>query len=323
MDFTKTIAIAIFAAAGLTGAAAAQERGGQGGSVPDLPACGTMPGGADSYDCACAPDFALKSVWGSGPLFTADSDICTAALHSGIIGRQGGPLSVARGPGQASYSGSERNGVTTGNWGAYDSSIKVAGYSSGADTAVFNMGECAPLPADLEEAICSCPAGAGGSGSVWGSNPYTADSDICTAAIHAGVTDTNGGTLVLQRRPGQSDYPGSSANGVTSRDWGSFDESIGIAAVTEGGKGSGARVSLEDAPACDALPEGDAPEACGCTEDFGTGSVWDSGPYTGDSDICTAALHSGAIGPEGGLVEVTRLPGQSDYQGSAENGVTT
>lgn len=305
------------------GPAAAQERGGQGGAAPDLARCGEMPSGADSHDCACPADFALGNIWGSGPLYTADSDICTAALHSGVIGRQGGLLSVARAPGQPGYAGSDRNGVVSRDWGAFDSSIKMTGYAVGGDTSVFDMGACAPLPADLQEAICACEPGANSGGSIWGSNPYTADSDICIAAIHAGVIGAEGGTLVLRRRPGQSDYPGSTAHGITSSDWGSYDESIYLAAVARGGKETGARLSMADTPACGALPEDGLPAACACAPDLAAGPVWGSGPYTGDSDICTAARHSGAIGAGGGLIEVTRLPGQSDYPGSTENGVQT
>ncbi len=320
--------IRMIAAAGavglcLSGAAQAQGRGGQGGAAADLPECGVMPDGTERLDCSCDAGFETGAIWGGAPFYTADSDICTAALHAGIVSQQaGGAVTAARAPGQAAYPGSSANGVTSGEWGSYDSSIKLAGYGAAQGGAVFDLGACAPLPADIDEAICACTPGEGGGGSVWGSNPYTADSDICTAAIHAGVIGTDGGKLVLRRAPGQAEYGGSEAHGVTTGSWGSYDESIAIAAVPRGGKTGGARPALADAPACDAVPEDGAPVICGCTEGFARGPIWGSGPYTGDSDICTAALHAGAIGAAGGLIELRRFAGQPAYEGSDRNGIT-
>ena len=47
------------------------------------------------------------------------------------------------------------------------------------------------------------------------------------------------------------------------------------------------------------------------------------GDYTDDSDLCRAALHAGAIGPEGGPVTVVRSDGRPLYVGSSRNGVTS
>lgn len=49
-----------------------------------------------------------------------------------------------------------------------------------------------------------------------------------------------------------------------------------------------------------------------------------SGPYTDDSSICTAAVHSGAIHPKaGGAVTIEVRPGQSAYSGSTRNYITS
>jgi hypothetical protein len=60
-----------------------------------------------------------------------------------------------------------------------------------------------------------------------------------------------------------------------------------------------------------------------CDGKCGGGSVWGSGPYTGDSDICSAAQHAGVIGESGGVFKVTNAPGCDSYTGSTANGVTT
>ena len=63
--------------------------------------------------------------------------------------------------------------------------------------------------------------------SVWGTDVYTDDSSICTAAVHAGkITRTAGGTVTIEIRPGQSAYVGATRNGVTSSSYGSWDGSF-------------------------------------------------------------------------------------------------
>ncbi len=61
----------------------------------------------------------------------------------------------------------------------------------------------------------------------WGTDIYTDDSSIGTAAVHAGlITFAAGGTVTIRILPGQSSYTGSTANGVTSGDYGSWDGSF-------------------------------------------------------------------------------------------------
>jgi hypothetical protein len=55
---------------------------------------------------------------------------------------------------------------------------------------------------------------------VWGSGPYTDDSGICKAAVHAGVLNNDaGGPVQLVFDAGGSSYKGSQQNGVTSQDY--------------------------------------------------------------------------------------------------------
>lgn len=65
-----------------------------------------------------------------------------------------------------------------------------------------------------------CPAiGNAAMGAVWGTDIYTDDSAICVAALHAGAITTEGGTVTIEILPGQSNYPGSTRNGVTTFAW--------------------------------------------------------------------------------------------------------
>jgi hypothetical protein len=59
-------------------------------------------------------------------IYTDDSTVCYAGIHAGVIDNSGGPILVTILPGQASYTGSTRNGFTTLSWGAYPGSVSVS-----------------------------------------------------------------------------------------------------------------------------------------------------------------------------------------------------
>ncbi|HTJ33320.1 MAG TPA: Hsp70 family protein [Dactylosporangium sp.] len=62
----------------------------------------------------------------------------------------------------------------------------------------------------------NCPAD-GSIGTVWGSGPYTTDSSVCTAAVHAGkITLAGGGRVVIKIRPGESSYEGTTQNDIVT-----------------------------------------------------------------------------------------------------------
>ena len=68
-----------------------------------------------------------------------------------------------------------------------------------------------------------CPAEGDPAYDIWGSGPYTDDSAICVAAVHAGViTAAKGGTVSFEVQTGAQSYRGSSANGLTSLDYGAW-----------------------------------------------------------------------------------------------------
>ncbi|WP_068279579.1 LCCL domain-containing protein [Aldersonia kunmingensis] len=82
---------------------------------------------------------------------------------------------------------------------------------------------------DGGRASFACPPN-GSLDTVWGSGYYTDDSSVCNAAVHAGViTREAGGTVIIEISPGMSSYQGSTANGVTSLDWGSWGGSFQVA----------------------------------------------------------------------------------------------
>src|SRR5262249_17277707 len=85
----------------------------------------TSLNGADgeTLTLACSPGGQPRSVWGSD-IYTSDSSVCTAAVHSGLITfQQGGTVTVELRPGRPVYGASERNGVTTSAYGPWQSSF--------------------------------------------------------------------------------------------------------------------------------------------------------------------------------------------------------
>jgi hypothetical protein len=76
----------------------------------------------DRITVQCSTNGQLGGVWGTGT-YTDDSSICTAAVHAGIITvDKGGQVVIQIAPGQASYSGSVANGITSSSYDSFDGS---------------------------------------------------------------------------------------------------------------------------------------------------------------------------------------------------------
>jgi hypothetical protein len=96
-----------------------------------------------------------------------------------------------------------------------------AGAAAAADACKASFDDYGDPAASV---ACDCPALAM-PGIVYGTLVYTSDSDICTAARHAGQIDAAAGTVKLRGTGGCQTYPGSVRNGVTSETWGAWDRS--------------------------------------------------------------------------------------------------
>jgi hypothetical protein len=72
----------------------------------------------------------------------------------------------------------------------------------------------------------NCPPN-GTISTVWGSEPYTSDSSVCTAAVHEGqISLEDGGWVVIFMRPGENSYAGTNSNGVESLSYDDYDSSF-------------------------------------------------------------------------------------------------
>ncbi|KAM4021497.1 uncharacterized protein ACNLHF_026872 isoform 2-T2 [Anomaloglossus baeobatrachus] len=194
-----------------------------------------LPG--SSAEVLCPADCLTNggSVWGSD-VYTNDSSICRAAIHAGKIPNNGGQVSVQKSPGQSSYTGSTRNGVSTKNYGPWPGSFLFISTRPVSPEPTKETTQRPPvtasctttardLPGSSAEVLCPADCLTNG-GSVWGSDVYTNDSSICRAAIHAGKIPNNGGQVSVQKSPGQSSYTGSTRNGVSTKNYGSWPGSF-------------------------------------------------------------------------------------------------
>ncbi len=197
-------------------------RAAQPGSAEPCP--DRLDGQTPSLTCECtgAAARAGGSVWGSD-VYTADSALCRAALHAGVIGEDGGIINVREAPGRGSYPAVNRNGVSSSSWASYPRSITFRG-----ERVASRITACPDrLDASTPSLTCECSdVAVGGGGTVWGSTFYTADSALCRAALHAGVVGEEGGVVEVREAPGRGSYPAVNRNGVSSASWASYPRSI-------------------------------------------------------------------------------------------------
>ncbi|MGV8840656.1 MAG: LCCL domain-containing protein [Bauldia sp.] len=74
-----------------------------------------------------------------------------------------------------------------------------------------------------------CPAlGDATPAAVWGAGPYTDDSSVCAAAVHAGAIGTGGGLVTIEIAAGQASYQGMVRNGISTNPWGAFQGSFRV-----------------------------------------------------------------------------------------------
>ena len=72
----------------------------------------------DAYEHACAPGGEAGRIWGT-TIYTADSSICAAAVHAGVItAEDGGLVAIEVVAGQDTYEGTEANGVISSAYGS-------------------------------------------------------------------------------------------------------------------------------------------------------------------------------------------------------------
>jgi outer membrane protein OmpA-like peptidoglycan-associated protein len=184
------------------------------------------------------------SVYGMD-VYPSLSSVCRSALHAGVVGTNGGTVTVIPEPGRNAYPGATRNGVRSENWPAASNSFrfavvaKPAAVPQRAPTSAPVTGSICPddfkAYADTTEpVVCSCSAAAvKRDDMVYGMDVYPGLSSVCRSALHAGVVGANGGTVTVIPEPGRDAYPGVTRNGVRSENWRSANNSFRFAAAAQ------------------------------------------------------------------------------------------
>ena len=173
------------------------------------------------------------TIWGSG-VYTDDSPLAVAAVHAGVLAPgEKGIVRVTILPGQESYDGSTRNGVTSDSYGSWQGSYRVE--SAGRRHRLLLRLDPSQGPPNLQnlrdKVGRSFEFEITGSteGSVWGNDVYTDDSSLAAAAVHAGVLrDGQQGVVKVTILPAQDNYESSTRNGVTSQTWGQWGGSFRV-----------------------------------------------------------------------------------------------
>ena len=199
------------------------------------------------------------------------------------------------------------------------------GDEAGGDKEQTGVGDWGATATDMrgrdgETTDFECSA-EGTPGSVWGTNIYTDDSSVCTAAVQVGLIElSDGGTVTIEIAAGRDEYYGSTHNGIESAAYGAWSGSFIFPDADE------LEVSTEIAwdRAANFYDEADSPVTVACMANGSQGSVWGTGPFTADSSICTAALFAGEITEaDGGEVTFEFSDGRDSYDSGDANGVTT
>jgi hypothetical protein len=290
-------------------------------------------------------------------IYTLDSNVAAAAVHAGVLANgQTGIVAVVICDGLSSYSGSFRNGVQSNSWGSFDLSFRFVRLAQ----APGSLAQATPSAPPATQAPPTQPAkppvasrnlyvfddpnvlkgngnfkpgtviyvqvtGRAAGAKLWGTDIYTSDSDLTGAVVHTGIlSDGQTGIVKVTILPGQQSYVGSNRHNVVSLSFGSWAMSYSLEPVTQ----SYDRVvrMILDPGSADHIPNVTTGNSyvVWVTGSADQRSVWGTDIYTSDSPFATAAVHAGILKVgESGPVIVHVLEGQSHYEGSTRNGVTT
>jgi len=191
--------------------------------------------------CATEP----YAVWGTN-LYTDDSSVCRALVHAGVLREEGGFVRITFLDGLMAYVGSEQHAIRSASYGKwrrsfYGQALDAEGQPTTPAPTVPPEGtvriDCShrgrvvgDKPAS--SLILVCPSGCADEPyNVWGSGPYTSDSNACAAAIHAGVIPADGGKVRVTMAPGQAEYTSSERNGIKTYKYDEYGASFTVKAL--------------------------------------------------------------------------------------------
>ena len=206
----------------------------QAAPVPPPPAGGPAPPDLTAYQGQVGATFDFRvtgtaegPLWGTD-VYTSDSGLAKAAVHAGALKvGETGMVRVRIVAPPPSYSGSTRHGITSQDWGAWPGAFTVSRAEGAAAAAA--PGTPLPDPGNLTAyqdrlgQTLSFRVTGSPDGPLWGTDVYTTDSTLATAAVHAGALAAGQtGTVQVKIVAPPPSFRGSTRNGVTSQDWGAY-----------------------------------------------------------------------------------------------------
>ena len=181
----------------------------------------------DTITLSLPPHGYASGVWGVG-VYTTDSSIGTAAVHMGLITfAKGGEVTIEVTEGRQYYGGLLLNGVSSAAYGSWplsfvfvDKSRRPIGREKLEPIEISYLTTAADLGLEPGEKMRVRIPSDSLAQDVFGSDPYTFDSSIASAAAHKGLLSLNAGGVVnvkmLQKRQA---FIGEDRNDIYSYDY--------------------------------------------------------------------------------------------------------
>ena len=241
-------------------------------------------------------------VWGTD-IYTDDSTLAAAAVHAGYLTNgELGTLIVEILPGQSSYTGTTRNGVSTFSYGDWAGSYQIVGLAPS-----FTLDPVSQVAWTGSSVVLSAQ-GTGRDSLLyqWKHNGSDLNGQTNTTLTLNNLAAADGGTYAITARETGETNTSKAATLVI------IDSTPGSPPVNDPFTGGG--LSYLDGEVARVVISGST----------NAGAIYGSGIYTLDSVLSVAAVHSGMLAPgEQGTLALLLLPSQSTFSGSSQNGVTS
>jgi hypothetical protein len=260
--------------------------------------------------------------WGTD-FYTDDSFVGVAAVHQGVLspGETGAVIVVCTGA-RSSYVGSTQNGVTTQSYSYWPYSFKIQGLGAPPpppppentceDACAVNR--CGTIGREQRIRVVGSAFGYG-----WGSGPFTDDTFVGFAAVHAGILQPDQvGEVILKCEGEQNLFVGSVSNAVATQNFGYWGASYSLTAAPT--------------PVSEACSGSCIHTKCIITgtrhyitvTGYADSQIWGTDKYSDDSPVGMAAVHAGLLNAGQTKQLVATCSGSVDeLVSSTANGVTS
>ena len=242
------------------------------------------------------------NIWGTD-IYTDDSSLALAAVQTGYLtNNEVGTLIVEILPGQSSYTGTTRNGVSSLSYGTWAGSYQIVGLAPAFTMEPFShvawTGGAVVLSAQVTARDSLLYQ--------WKHDGAELDGQTNSILTLSNLTAADAGTYAISAWTTEGTNTSQTATLVV------IDPTPGSPPVNDPNYANG--LSYLDGQVYRVLITGST----------NSGNLYGSGIYTLDSVLSLAAVHSGLLSPgEQGTLAVLMVQPQSQFIGSSQNGLTS